>query len=518
MLLELTAVRRLLALCGLCLAIIGLRLIPTPAAARADVCGTFPISIACGAANGAGDVLSSVIDLGGGTAKLGVNVTTGAISLGGKVIGKAVSVGGNILCNYVAEGWMRKLGCGPVKSLLSKLAGKAVGAAGAAASGTTGGGGSSGMPTAQAQEPADSPQSYLRTSAIAAGAAFFAGEIAHVVSRGTSADVTAPWYKQLYGRVAGFAVGVALLALLLALAEGAALGDGALVAAALRAVPYAALMTAAATSLVMLALRVVDAASSDIAGPNMREVTHVLHMAAALFVGLGLVAKASSVAATHGGVLAHLGMIAKLAAFPAAMFAIFGAIATAAVAAELVLREVAIYASVLFLPLILAARIWPRLRHAGERLGRVLGAVIVSKLVLVVVLAMLAAAVLHGGLSGLVVGIAGLFAVALAPAMFYGLFVLAEHGFTRGALPVPQPMSAADRMAEVVGWNTTRVNEVRGGYSTAAAAVPAAAAPPSPAPPPLPASASPIATPPAPATPGTGAPRAEQEEVSSGDE
>ena len=28
-------------------------------------------------------------------------------------------------------------------------------------------------------------------------------------------------------------------------------------------------------------------------------------------------------------------------------------------------------------------------------------------------------------------GIAGLFAVALAPAMFYGLFVLAEHGFTR---------------------------------------------------------------------------------------
>jgi hypothetical protein len=105
-LLELTAVRRLLALCGLCLAIMGLRLIPTPAPARAEVCGTFPISIACGAVNGAGDVLSTVIDLGGGAAKLGVNVTTGAISLGGKVIGKAVSVGGNVLCNYVSEGWL----------------------------------------------------------------------------------------------------------------------------------------------------------------------------------------------------------------------------------------------------------------------------------------------------------------------------------------------------------------------------------------------------------------------------
>ena len=516
MLLELGAARRLLAICGLCLAIVGLRLIPTPPPARADVCGTFPISIACGAVNGAGSVLSTVVDLGGGAAKLGVNVTTGAISLGGKVIGKAVSVGGNIVCNWIAEGWQRKLLCGPVKSLLSKLAGKSVGAAGATASGATGGGGSSGTATAQAQEPADSPQSYLRTSAIAAGAAFFAGEIAHVISRGTSADVTAPWYSQLYGRVAGLAAGVALLALLVALAEGATLGDGALVAAALRAVPYAAIMTAAATSLVMLTLAIVDAASTQIAGPNMHDVTHVLHIAAALFVALGLVAKASALGAAHGGALVKLGMIAKLAAFPAAMFAIFGALAAAAVAAELLLREVAIYAAVLFLPLILAARIWPRLRHAGERLGRLLGAVILSKLVLVVTLAMLAGAILNGGLSGLAVGIAGLLAVALMPGMFYGLFVLAEHGFTRSALPVPHPMSAADRMAEVVGWNTTRVNEVRGGYATAAAAVPAPAAPPSPAPPP--ASASPTATPPAPATPGTGAPRAEQEEVSGGDE
>jgi hypothetical protein len=513
---ELSAARRLLAICGLCLAIIALLLIPTPPPARADLCGTFPISIACGAVNGAGSMLSTVVDLGGSAAKLGVNVTTGAISFGGKVIGKAVSIGGNIVCNWIAEGWQKKLLCGPVKSLLSKLAGKSVGASGAAASGTTGGAGA-GLPV-QAQEPADSPQSYLRTSAIAAGAAFFAGEIAHVVSRGTSADVTAPWYRAIYGRVAGFAVGVALLALLLALAEGATLGDGALVAAALRAVPYAALMTAAATSLVMLALRVVDAASSDIAGPNMREVTHVLHMAAALFLGLGLVAKASTVAAAHGGALAHFGMIAKLATFPAAMFAIFGAIATAAVAAELVLREVAIYASVLFLPLILAARIWPRLRHAGERLGRVLGAVIVSKLVLVVVLAMLAGAILHGGLSGLAVGIAGLFAVALAPAMFYGLFVLAEHGFTRSTLPVPQPMSAADRMAEVVGWHTARVNEVRGvAYAPGVAATGPPAPPP--APPTPPPAAPPVPPPSASGGGGSATPRpAAEEEVSGGDE
>jgi hypothetical protein len=476
-LLDLSASRRMLVVCGLCAAIVGLRLIPSPPPARAGVCGTFPISLACGAANGIGSVVRTVVHVGGGAVKLGVNVTSGAISLGGKVVGKAVSVGGKIFCDWVAEGWMKKLGCRRVSSLLSKLAGKgAQSAAGAAASGA--GGGSGSATAGQAQQPADSPQSYLRTSAIAAGAAFFAGEIAHVISRGTSADVTAPWYRQLYGRVAGFAAGVALLALLVALAEGASFGDGALIAAALRAVPYAAIMTFAASSLVMSALAIVDAASAQIAGPSMREVTHVLHIAAALFAGLGLVAKGSAIGAAHGGAAVKLGMIAKLAAFPAAMFAIFGAIATAAVAAELLLREVAIYACVLFLPLILAARIWPRLRHAGERLGRVLAAVIVSKLVLVVTLAMLAGAILHGGLSGLAVGIAGLFAVALAPAMFYGLFVLADHGFTRSTLPVPQPMSAADRMAEVVGWHTTQVEEVRGvAYAAAPESTPEPAPP-----------------------------------------
>lgn len=493
MLLDAVSARRILTVAGLCLVIVGLRLVPSPPPARADLCGTFPISVACGAANGVAGVVSTVVDLGGKGVQIALNTTSGAISLGGKVIGRIGSAGCWIFDKTIGGGWKTKV-CNAATSLVNK-------ATHAAASGA--GRGSSGAASAQTQEPADSPQSYLRTSAIAAGAAFFAGEIAHAVSKGTSADVQAPWFRSLYGRVAGFAAGVALLALLLALAEGATFGDGALVGAALRAVPYAAIMTAAATSLVMVALGIVDAASGDIAGPNMREVTHVLHTAAALFVGLGLVAKAAGMGAAHGGALVKLGMIAKLAAFPAAMFAIFGAIAAAAVAAELVLREVAIYAAVLFLPLILASRIWPRLRHAGERLGRVLGAVILSKLVLVVTLAMLAGAILHGGLSGLAVGIAGLFAVALAPAMFYGLFVLAEHGFTRGALPVPQPMSATDRIAEVVGWHTTRVNEVRAAAHAPAPVTPAPAPAPAPAPP---------------RSHAPEAPAAREEEVSGGDE
>ncbi|MGH2929450.1 MAG: hypothetical protein ACRDL8_14700, partial [Solirubrobacteraceae bacterium] len=245
---------------ALALAITALRLIPSPPPAQAGICGVPVVSTVCSVVGG---VASGFYD---GT-KWTVNAGSGAVSLGGKVIGFVVKKGGSVLCNSVA-------GDGYTAKACSWIASKVGGSISSSGSGSaSGSGGASSATTVQAQQPADAPQSYLRTSAIAAGAAFFSGEIAHVISKGTSADLTAPWYKAIYGRVAGFAAGVALLALLLALAEGATLGDGALVAAALRAVPYAAIMTAAATSLVMLALRIVDVASADIAGPNMEDVT-----------------------------------------------------------------------------------------------------------------------------------------------------------------------------------------------------------------------------------------------------
>jgi hypothetical protein len=106
----------------------------------------------------------------------------------------------------------------------------------------------------------------------------------------------------------------------------------------------------------------------------------------------------------------------------------------------------------------------------------------------------------------------------LAPAMFYGLFVLAEHGFTRSTLPVPAPMSAADRMAEVVGWHTARVNEVRGvAYAPAVAATGPSAPPP--APPTPPPAASPAPSPSASGGGGSATPRpTAEEEVSGGEE
>ena len=99
-----------------------LRLVPTPPPARADLCNTFPVSLACGAANGIASTVSTVVNVGGNAVKLTVDTASGAISLGNKVIGKAVSLGGKIVCNWIAEGWLKKFLCGPVKSLLFKAA------------------------------------------------------------------------------------------------------------------------------------------------------------------------------------------------------------------------------------------------------------------------------------------------------------------------------------------------------------------------------------------------------------
>jgi hypothetical protein len=477
--------------------VFGTALIARPAPAQADLCSIPVIGTVCSVGNGIGSFVSH-----GST--VAIDIGKGTVSFAGTIVGKVVSVGGSFACKTFTDGWLAK----PCTWLANKIGSQAGGAVGSSGSSGSGSGSSpSGAAAVASGAPADSPQSYLRTSSIAAGAAFFTGEIAHAISQGTSADLTAPWYHDLYRRVALFAAGVAVLALLLAVLEGAVTGDGALLAAALRAVPFAAVMTFAATALVMAALELVDAASGDIAGPNLQDATHVLHIAAALFLALGAVAKASALGAAHGGALVKLGAIAKLAAFPAAMFAIFGAISGLAVAAELLLREMAIYAAVLFLPLILAARIWPRLRHAGERLGRLLAAVILSKFVLVLALAVIAGEILHGGLKGLAVGIMGLFVVSLAPGMFYGLFVLAEHGFTRAAMPMPSPLSAADRMAQVVGWHTSHVNEARNVAPTA----------------PMPLVSPPAASSPTPPAPPARAPASavgdrREEEVSSGDE
>ncbi len=445
-------IRRVLVIGLVVTAVCGVRLVASPPAAQAGVCDVPLVSAVCG-------VVSGVFDGVGWT----VDQATGTVKLGRTIVAKIVATGEGYACNKISPLTVVAKLC---TKILGKLSGGNGGPGGSAGGGATSTGGSAGggttPPTTVVEAPpvdttpADAPQSYLRTSAIAAAAAAAMGTVAHEIGKETTANVASSWFQSLYGRAAEYAAAVALLALLLALADGAVHGDGELVAQALRAVPYAAIMTFAVTAIVALAVIVVDDAGTTIAGSGLSDARHVLDLLAALFVALGLAAK--------GAATTHHTTLAKVAAFPAAMFSIFGVVGAGLVALELLVRDMAIYAGTLFAPLIFAARIWPRLAHAGTRLGQTLSAVILSKLVLVMMLGLAGEAVLHGGLSGIAVGAAALFVAALAPGVVYGMIALAEHGLHARGLAADAGLtaSASQRMAEVVAWNAARVDRVRG--------------------------------------------------------
>jgi hypothetical protein len=452
-------IRRALVIGLLVAAVCGLRMVASAPAAQAagGPCSLPVASTVCGAVSG---LVSGVFNGVGWT----FDKATGTVKLGDKIIGKIVSVGEGYACDKVAPVALLAKLC---KKIVGKLSGGSGGSGGSSGGGSTaaGGGAAAGGTSTTVVEPApvdstpaDAPQSYLRTSAIATAAAAAMGTVAHDLGKETTANVASSWFQSLYGRTAKYAAGLALLALLFALADGAAHGDGELVAQALRAVPYAVVVTVGVSSMVALAVLIVDDAGVIIGGSGLSDARHVLDLLAVLFVALGAAAK---------GLSTHHATLAKMAAFPAAMFSIFGVVGAGMVAAELLLRETAIYAGTLFAPLILAARIYPRLAHAGARLGQTLMAVILSKLALVMMLALAGEAVLHGGMSGIAMGAAALFVAAFAPMMLYGMISLAEHGFHARAAAADAGMTAASasqRMGEIVAGSAARIDRVRGQY------------------------------------------------------
>src|SRR5512144_579736 len=157
---------------------------------------------------------------------------------------------------------------------------------------------------------------------------------------------------------------------------------------ALRAVPMAAFWTGVMSLLVVSGLQIVDwmcQAMSSTAGDSATRFWGE--------VGKGLGSFAASGAAS--GNAAAVG-VPLFVAFIAGFFAAMSALA---VWVELLMRSAAIYVCVLFFPLVVTARIWPRLEKWATRLLEGLVAIVLSKFVIVAVLSLAAAAIAHGGVS-----------------------------------------------------------------------------------------------------------------------
>jgi hypothetical protein len=187
-------------------------------------------------------------------------------------------------------------------------------------------------------------------------------------------------------------------------------------------VPVAFVLTGAAVAVVAMLLAVTDWACQAIsgqAGPNSNEFFHD-------------VAGAFSTITDDGGAAG-----AAPALFVALLASAFAALAALAVWVELLIRSAGIYVCVLFFPVVLVARIWPKLEKWATRLAEALTALILSKFVIVAVLSVAAAAVANPraseGFNGVLAAGALLVFAAFAPLVLFRLVQFADpHIHSRG--------------------------------------------------------------------------------------
>jgi hypothetical protein len=198
--------------------------------------------------------------------------------------------------------------------------------------------------------------------------------------------------------MAAIAAVMACAMLLLAILEGIAQGSAGLLARVVVVnVPLAFLGTSLAFAVVQLLLGVTDGLSAAVANASHHDSIRFFEAAIGDLGHLG--GQPGAHVAAVGGATVPAGAAGEaegavaVPLFVGFVAAIVGAFAAFAVWLELVMRDAAVYAVSLFMPLALAASIWPRWTGALRRTGELLVAVIGSKFVIVAVVSLAASLV-----------------------------------------------------------------------------------------------------------------------------
>ena len=253
------------------------------------------------------------------------------------------------------------------------------------------------------------------TEWVAQGAGWLVGRVGGLIDTSTTPRLQSRWFEGQYAQMGLLATALALPLLFLAVIQAALARNTALITRALAAIPVAFVLTGVAVAIVAALLGVTDwacQAISEQAGPNSRDF-------------FGDVAKAFGTITDDGGPAG-----AAPALFVALLASIFAALAALAVWVELLIRSAGIYVCVLFFPVGLVARIWPKLEKWATRLAEALTALILSKFVIVAVLSVAAAAVADSraseGFNGVLAAGALLVFAAFAPLLLFRLVQFAD--------------------------------------------------------------------------------------------
>ncbi|HEX8134325.1 MAG TPA: hypothetical protein VF880_12970 [Actinomycetes bacterium] len=326
------------------------------------------------------------------------------------------------------------------------------------------GGAVSGAATNVAQAAGDSALRSF-TAAVASTGRFFLERIGALVTTTTSPNVvTAGWFTSQYRVMLALAVIIALPILLVSVAQSIVRADGMqAIRSAFVYLPLAAILSAVGPAMAQILINVSDWMSAALSNNASADAQKFLADAGGSLAALG--AGTLNPAAPVFGVM--LG----------ALIVVLGALS---IWLELLLRAAAIYISVLFLPLALAAMIWPAGWRWCRRLIEFLIAIIFAKVFIVAIVNLAAAGLARGGLGdkfeGVLAGGALLLMAAFTPIALLKLIPLAEAavvtaGHQRAALrQATQGATALTTSSSVV----SSMIQTRFRSGAAAAAAPAA--------------------------------------------
>jgi hypothetical protein len=253
------------------------------------------------------------------------------------------------------------------------------------------------------------------TAWVAGGAGWLVGRVGALIDSTTTPRLESPWFAGQYQQMGLLATALALPLLFLAVIQTALSRNPAAIARALAAVPTAFVLTGAAVAIVAALLGITDWACQVISGQAGSHSREFFHDIGTAFTKL-----------TESGGAAG----AAPALFVALLASMFAALAALAVWIELLIRSAGIYVCVLFFPIVLVARIWPKLEKWATRLAEGLTALILAKFVVVAVLSVAAGAMADSrageGFNGVLAAGALLVFAAFAPLVLFRLVQFAE--------------------------------------------------------------------------------------------
>jgi hypothetical protein len=242
------------------------------------------------------------------------------------------------------------------------------------------------------------------TSWVAGGASWLMGEVVVAIEESTTPQLATKSFLGQYAKMAAIAAVLAVAMLLMAVLEGLAQGNSALLLrAALVNAPLAMIGTSVAYGIVQLLLVITDQLCGVVSATSHNGSQHFFEGAIKGLAGVGGdVGKVNGEAGAGpvGGITGQAQGSVAAPLFVMFLAAIIGAVAAFFVWLELLMRDAAVYVVALFTPLSLAASIWPRWMGALRKTAELLFAVIGSKFVIVVIVG-LAAAMVSGGEGGI---------------------------------------------------------------------------------------------------------------------